>query len=191
MKVLGSTAVPDRVVTAICSWTGSWRGPPRPAPILDRVYVRDLKISGCLECGACEETGACVIPDQMEEMYPRLQEARVIFMAAPMFFYGVPAQLKALVDRSQALWSGRRLVKTPEQWKNYDRVGGILSPWGLPRARPCSTGRKGWPGIFTTPWTRAMKAGCSMPRSKKRAASGIIPRPCRKLLTWDGKPFRG
>ena len=81
---------------------------------VDRIYARDLKISGCLECGGCDETGACVIPDEMDDLYPKLREAEVIIMAAPMFFYGVPAQLKALVDRSQALWSKRRLEKTPD-----------------------------------------------------------------------------
>ena len=32
-----------------------------------RVYVRDLNISGCLECGGCDETGVCVVKDDMED----------------------------------------------------------------------------------------------------------------------------
>jgi multimeric flavodoxin WrbA len=102
---------------------------------VDRIYVRDLKISGCLECGGCDDTGACVIPDDMDQVYPRLQEAELVFMSAPMFFYGVPAQLKALVDRSQALWSKRRLEKTPEQLKRYDGGRGYLIAVGATKGK--------------------------------------------------------
>ena len=45
------------------------------------------------------------------ECIPCFEEAEVIILSAPIFFYGVPAQLKALVDRSQAMWSKRRLEK--------------------------------------------------------------------------------
>jgi protein-tyrosine-phosphatase len=44
----------------------------------------------------------------MEDViYPLLRKAEVIIMATPVFFYGVPAQLKALIDRCQLLWSRR------------------------------------------------------------------------------------
>ena len=70
-----------------------------------RVYARDLKMCGCLECGGCDETGKCVVEDDMQSVYPLLQEADVIFLASPIFFYGLTAQAKALIDRSQANWA--------------------------------------------------------------------------------------
>ena len=81
------------------------------------LYARDLKIGGCLECGGCDDTGECVVPDDMDKVYPFLEEADIIFLAAPVFFYNVPAQLKALIDRTQALWSKRRLEKPSEKLK--------------------------------------------------------------------------
>ena len=81
------------------------------------LYARDLKIGGCLECGGCDDTGECVVPDDMDKVYPFLEEADIIFLAAPVFFYNVPAQLKALIDRTQALWSKRRLEKSSEKLK--------------------------------------------------------------------------
>ena len=75
------------------------------------VYARDLKMSGCRECGGCDKTGKCVVKDDMQEVYPLLKEADAIVAAGPIFFYNFPAQLKALIDRTQAMWSDRLLKK--------------------------------------------------------------------------------
>jgi len=90
------------------------------------VYARDLKIGGCLECGGCDDTGECVVPDDMDKVYPLLEKARIIFVAAPVFFYNVPAQLKALIDRTQALWSKRRLEKSPKKLRVHESGKGYL-----------------------------------------------------------------
>ena len=92
----------------------------------DAIYVRRLKIDGCLECGSCDETGECVIQDDMQSVYPLLQAADIIFLASPNFFYNVTAQVKLLIDRSQAMWSKRLLEKTPEQRRTYDSGKGYL-----------------------------------------------------------------
>jgi len=92
----------------------------------DSIYVRRLKIDGCLECGSCDETGECVIQDDMQTVYPLLQAADIIFLASPNFFYNVTAQVKLLIDRSQAMWSKRLLEKTPEQRRTYDSGKGYL-----------------------------------------------------------------
>ena len=73
-------------------------------------YPRDLKIAACLECGGCDDTGECVIRDDMDRLYPLLIETRRIVVAAPVFFYGLPSQSKAMVDRCQALWNRVRLT---------------------------------------------------------------------------------
>jgi multimeric flavodoxin WrbA len=76
--------------------------------VWNKISVCDLEISPCLECLDCETTGECVIKDGMEEIYRRLLEADRIVIASPIFFYGLPAQLKALIDRGQALWYRKR-----------------------------------------------------------------------------------
>jgi len=91
-----------------------------------RVYCRRLKISGCLECGGCDEKGECVVDDGMTEVYPLMEEAQSIVLAAPIFFYGIPAQAKALVDRSQACWAKKLLRKPKSQWKNHESGKGYL-----------------------------------------------------------------
>ena len=93
---------------------------------VESLYVRRLKISGCLECGSCDDTGECAVRDDMEKVYPLMQEADVIFLASPNFFYNVTAQVKLLIDRSQAMWSKRLLEKTPEQRRTFDSGKGYL-----------------------------------------------------------------
>ena len=70
----------------------------------DKISVGDLEISPCLECLDCETAGECVIKDGMEAVYRKLLAADRLVIASPIFFYGLPAQLKALIDRGQALW---------------------------------------------------------------------------------------
>jgi multimeric flavodoxin WrbA len=86
----------------------------------------DLNLSGCLECGGCDETGECVIDDDMTLVYPKLLGSEVIILASPMFFYGITAQAKAVIDRCQAMWCKRRLDKTPEQLRTYSGGRGYL-----------------------------------------------------------------
>ena len=93
---------------------------------VESLYVRRLKISGCLECGSCDDTGECAVRDDMDKVYPLLQEADIIFLASPNFFYNVTAQAKLLIDRSQAMWSKRLLEKTPEQRRTFDSGKGYL-----------------------------------------------------------------
>ena len=81
---------------------------------VDAVYVRDLKFAGCRECGGCDRTGECVVKDDMQKIYPLLKKAETIFLASPVFFYGFPAGLKALIDRAQALWAGRQQAGSRE-----------------------------------------------------------------------------
>ncbi|MBU2487967.1 MAG: flavodoxin family protein [Proteobacteria bacterium] len=76
----------------------------------EAVFTRNLSVSGCLECGGCDDTGRCVINDEMEAVYPKLAAADSVILASPVFFYNVPARAKALIDRSQALWAARRLA---------------------------------------------------------------------------------
>ena len=77
-------------------------------------------ISPCQECGTCEKEGFCPIDDDMQQIYPLLRQADIIVMATPIFFYGPTAQMKALIDRSQALWARRyrhKLVDPGQKWR--------------------------------------------------------------------------
>jgi multimeric flavodoxin WrbA len=100
---------------------------------VSELRVRGLKLEGCRECGGCDETGECVIDDEMQRIYGLLREADAIIVATPIFFYTVPAQLKAVIDRCQAAWNRRKLSKPREQWKNHGSGRGFLIAVGATR----------------------------------------------------------
>ena len=88
--------------------------------------VSGKKINPCTGCGECESKGLCVIDDDMMEVYHLLRRADIIVMATPIFFYSVPAQLKALIDRSQAMWSRKYIHKLNDPTQKW-RIGFLLS----------------------------------------------------------------
>jgi multimeric flavodoxin WrbA len=93
-------------------------------------------MSGCLECGGCDDTGECVVDDDMQKAYPLLTGADAIVAATPIFFYGPTAQLKALMDRCQACWNARLLAKPdPEQRKSLDSGRGYLIAVGATKGK--------------------------------------------------------
>jgi multimeric flavodoxin WrbA len=83
---------------------------------VEKIVVDKLKIAPCKEYLGCFKDGNCVIRDDMDSIYSKLLEADGIIVASPMFFYSVPAQLKALIDRCQALWARRHILHSlPEK----------------------------------------------------------------------------
>lgn len=71
---------------------------------VEEIYLRDLKISPCLEIYQCIKTGECAIKDEFPEVLAKLQQARGIMLASPIFFYTVSAHTKIFMDRCQSLW---------------------------------------------------------------------------------------
>jgi len=52
-----------------------------------------------------DHKGECFIKDDMSEILDKMQEADVIVMSSPVYFYSIDAQIKALIDRSVARWT--------------------------------------------------------------------------------------
>jgi len=126
MKILGIYGSPRRKGNSDILLDKALEGAKSTGAEVSSVYARDLKMIGCIECGGCDKTGKCVVKDEMQSVYPLLEFADVIILASPIFFYGVPSQAKAIIDRCQALWRKRMLTKTKEQRKTYDSGKGYI-----------------------------------------------------------------
>ncbi|MGC9194019.1 MAG: flavodoxin family protein [Syntrophobacteraceae bacterium] len=83
-----------------------------PGVSLEKIYIRDLAISGCLGCGYCDKHGACVQKDDMQNVYPLLEKAERIVFASPIYFYSISGQAKLFVDRTQALFMKKQLGRS-------------------------------------------------------------------------------
>lgn len=69
--------------------------------IVDVVSVADYSINPCIGCNSCftRENNQCFQNDDMTEIYDKLRNADIVAVASPVYFYGISAQLKAVIDR--------------------------------------------------------------------------------------------
>lgn len=57
-------------------------------------------IHPCQACNACNNNGMCVLGDAVEKkLMPQLLQADIIALVTPLYYYGMSAQLKTVIDR--------------------------------------------------------------------------------------------
>jgi multimeric flavodoxin WrbA len=126
MKVLGLFGSPRRGGNTEILLEEALKGAEKEGAKAERLYLSDFTITPCKECHGCNPTGNCVILDDMQKIYPKLLEADVVILASPIFFYGVTAWVKALIDRTQPLWVRKYLLKDPSLGKGGKRRKGFF-----------------------------------------------------------------
>ena len=62
-------------------------------------YCNDLTVKACQACGPEPTTGLCIFHDDMDRVYEALEGAHAIAVGSPVYFDGVSAQLKLVMDR--------------------------------------------------------------------------------------------
>lgn len=67
--------------------------------------VAEMDIRPCRGCDACSRGGECIQRDDMQAIYPHLERAGAVVLAAPIFSMNICAQAKALIDRCQRFWA--------------------------------------------------------------------------------------
>lgn len=70
----------------------------------ETVNINSLKITPCSACGSCVSSFSCVYKDAAPRLISKIKKAKVIIIASPVYFCGVPAPLKAFIDRNQPEW---------------------------------------------------------------------------------------
>lgn len=66
----------------------------------------EKEIKPCDACGHCFKTGECPIEDDMQDLYKKMITADGILFGTPVYFYGMTAQGKCVIDRTIALNHG-------------------------------------------------------------------------------------
>ena len=73
---------------------------------VERIYLNNKSIGGCLGCAKCRENPAeiaCVQKDDAIGILEQMISSEVVLFASPIYFWGFSAQIKALIDRSYSL----------------------------------------------------------------------------------------
>jgi multimeric flavodoxin WrbA len=129
MRMLGIYGSPRKNGNTDLMLDAFLEGAAEGGGVIERLYVRDSDVRGCLGCGHCDRAGSCIQKDDMVDIYPLLDSADRIVIAAPIYFYGVPGQLKLLIDRSQAPFMKMQIQKAEVEaaQSNPNRRGFLLS----------------------------------------------------------------
>lgn len=77
------------------------------------VPVCQKKIAGCLACEYCHTKGEgkCIQQDDMQAIYPVLDEAEMIVLASPVYYHSFTGQLQCAINRIYALDKPKKLKK--------------------------------------------------------------------------------
>ncbi len=73
-----------------------------------RVNLHGRKLNGCMACNQCKQVSdapGCVQKDDIPEILAQMVAADLIVFASPLYFWGVSAQLKAVIDRTYSLYT--------------------------------------------------------------------------------------
>jgi len=93
--------------------------------------LNEMSIKPCQDCGGCQDTGVCVWKDDMTLITAAIRESDRLILASPVFFFGVSAQAKAMIDRCQAFWCEKYLLKRPISEGSHGRKGLLLLVGGM------------------------------------------------------------
>ena len=72
-----------------------------------RFDAAHLQVGGCRACETCYSTGkACTFDDDFNAIAPAVLEADAVVFTMPVYWYSIPAQIKAVIDKLYALVVG-------------------------------------------------------------------------------------
>ncbi len=130
LKVLGIAGSPRRGGNTDLLLAEVMRGATSRGAKVKTIILNDLKIAPCQHCDGCLETGRCKVEDDMQMVYRELEDADRIVLASPIQFMGVTAQMKTMIDRCQALWAKKYILKQPPLGNRRERRGLFISVGG-------------------------------------------------------------
>ena len=78
---------------------------------IDKIRLAQCALKPCTQCDHCLKMGECPVPDDMARIYPKLLAADWFILTSPIYFMGHCAQAKLLIDRCQAFWARRYILK--------------------------------------------------------------------------------
>jgi len=131
MKVLGIAGSPRRGGNTYLLLAEAMKGAASCGAEVKTIILNDLKITPCQHCDACLKAGRCRIDDDMQMIYRELEEADRVVIASPIQFMSPTAQMKLMIDRCQALWARKYVLKIPPLRTNQERKGLFISVGAL------------------------------------------------------------
>jgi multimeric flavodoxin WrbA len=91
---------------------------------VEKIVLVKKKISGCLDCGKCNDSGVCAIKDAMQEIQKKILEAGAVIHSVPVYFWAMTSHMKAYLDRWCAFFDAEwRLHQAYQPRMQGKRIG--------------------------------------------------------------------
>ena len=75
------------------------RGAKEAGAEVESLMLHRMDIRPCDACDVCQETGVCIVKDDMQKIYPSLEKADAIVLTSPVYWFTISAQAKLCIDR--------------------------------------------------------------------------------------------
>lgn len=92
--------------------------------------IYDMNIEYCTACGFCEKTGFCKYNDDMKPMYKMFDKSIGTIVVSPVHFDCISAKVKTVVDRTQAIYASKYILKKPYIDRFKKRIGMYIAVGG-------------------------------------------------------------
>ena len=103
MKILVLTGSPRKNGNSATLADSFIKGAKEAGHSVERFDAAFKKVHACIACNACGMDGPCVFKDDFEFVRKHIIEADCVVFATPMYYFGISAQLKAVIDRFYAI----------------------------------------------------------------------------------------
>lgn len=123
---------------------------------IQEVNAEDVSVSPCMACLICDRDGYCTFDDDTNDIIDAVLEADVIVFATPVYWWGMTAQLKVIIDK---------FYSRSKRLQDLDKKVGVLvigeaeqdDPQYeiIPKQFACICDYLGWEIVFSKTFTAA------------------------------------
>ena len=116
-KVLGINGSPRRGGNSDSLLKHILTGAKRGGCATEAINLFDYSFQGCIGCEKCRKDKACTgVRDDMQLIYPKIEEAKGLVLVSPTHNYNVTAWMKAFIDRLYCFYNFTD--KRPGEWSS-------------------------------------------------------------------------
>lgn len=103
MKIVVLTGSPRRNGNSVYLADQFIKGAQEKGHEIYRFDCAFKQVEPCRACNRCGMDGPCIFDDDFSELRPHLIEADMVVFATPMYYFGISAQMKRVIDRFYAI----------------------------------------------------------------------------------------
>jgi len=103
MKILAISCSPRKDGNTVAMLNEALKAAKTEGAETELYSVSGKNIQPCDGCWGCTKTGKCHIKDDAALLFDKMLAADGIIFGTPVYFYGMTAQAKAIIDRTIAL----------------------------------------------------------------------------------------